>query len=169
MKRFLLTIGMALTSAFALNAKVVLSEDFSLFTAGTDQAPDMSNPMMDFTGLTQTPGWSGMYVCQAGGSAYLGAGTNLITPALDLSANNGSFVVHFKAKSDSNPAMVLMSDMYMSAMNYVQITNEWQEYTLTLDNGGPNYMIAFQALYSDFYIDDIVVDDQGVENRWTVP
>lgn len=169
MKRFLLTIGLALTSAFALNAKVVLSEDFSLFTAGTDQAPDTSNPMMDFTGMTQTPGWSGMYVCQAGGSAYLGAGTNLITPALDLSANNGSFVVHFKAKSDSNPAMVLMSDMYMSAMNYVQITNEWQEYTLTLDNGGPNYMIAFQALYSDFYIDDIVVDDQGVDVPVALP
>lgn len=169
MKRNLLTIMMALTSVFALNAKVVLTEDFSLFTAGTDQAPDMTNLMMDLTGMTQTPGWSGMYVCQAGGSAYLPAGANLITPALDLSANNGSFVVRFKAKSDANPAMVLMSDMYMSAMNYVQITSEWQEYSLTLDNGGPNYMIAFQAMYSDFYIDDIVVDDQGVDIPVALP
>lgn len=56
MKRNLLTIMMALTSVFALNAKVVLTEDFSRFTAGTDQAPDMTNFMMDLTGMTQTPG-----------------------------------------------------------------------------------------------------------------
>ena len=163
MKRFLLSILAATFCAFSVDAKVVLTEDFSAFSAGSDTAPDMSNMMSDFTGLTQTPGWSGMYVCQAGGSAYLPAGGNLITPALDLSAGGGSFVVTFKAKSDSYPAIVLMSDMYMSAMGYVEITSEWKEYSITLNNGSPGYQIAIQALYSDFYIDDIVVDDMGVD------
>ena len=169
MKRFLLSILAATFCAFSVDAKVVLTEDFSAFSAGSDTAPDMSNMMSDFTGLTQTPGWSGMYVCQAGGSAYLPAGSNLVTPALDLSAGGGSFVVTFKAKSDSYPAIVLMSDMYMSAMGYVEITSEWKEYSITLNNGSPGYQIAIQALYSDFYIDDIVVDDMGVDIPVALP
>lgn len=162
MKRFLLSILAATFCAFSVDAKVVLTEDFSAFSAGSDTAPDMSNMMSDFTGLTQTPGWSGMYVCQAGGSAYLPAGSNLVTPALDLSGGGGSFVVTFRAKSEASPAMVIMSDMYMSAMGFVEITNEWKEYSITLNNGASNYQIAIQALYNDFYIDDIVVDDMGV-------
>ncbi len=169
MKKSLLFILMALTAISAVEAKVVISEDFSLFTSGTDQAPDMNNMMTDLTGLTQTPGWSAMYVCQAGGSAYLPAGANLITPPLDLSANNGSFVIKFRAKSDSSPAMVLMTDMYMTGMGYVEITSEWQDYSITLNNGSPNYMIAIQALYNDFYIDDIVVDDYGVDIPVALP
>ena len=169
MKRFLLSILAATFCAFSVDAKVVLTEDFSAFSAGSDTAPDMSNMMSDFTGLTQTPGWSGMYVCQAGGSAYLPAGSNLVTPALDLSGGGGSFVVTFRAKSEASPAMVIMSDMYMSAMGYVEITNEWKEYSITLNNGAPNYQIAIQALYNDFYIDDIVVDDMGVDVPVALP
>ena len=169
MKRILLSIAVAMMCALSANAKVVLTEDFSAFASGSDTAPDMSNYMMDLTGMTQTPGWSCMYVCQAGGSAYLPAGGNLITPALDLSAGGGSFVVTFKAKSDSYPAIVLMSDMYMSAMGYVEITSEWKEYSITLNNGSPGYQIAIQALYSDFYIDDIVVDDMGVDIPVALP
>ena len=169
MKKFLLTFILAVSALFTADAKVVLTEDFSLFTNGSDTAPDYNNMMTDLTGLTQTAGWSGMNVCQAGGSAYLPAGAYLATPALDLSANNGSFVVTFKAKSDSYPAMVIMSDMYMASMGYVEITNEWKEYSITLNNGAPNYMIAIQALYSDFYIDDIVVDDNGVDIPFALP
>ena len=169
MKRILLSIAVAMMCALSANAKVVLTEDFSAFASGSDTAPDMSNYMMDLTGMTQTPGWSCMYACQAGGSAYLPAGGNLITPVLDLSAGGGSFVVTFKAKSDSYPAIVLMSDMYMSAMGYVEITSEWKEYSITLNNGSPGYQIAIQALYSDFYIDDIVVDDMGVDIPVALP
>ena len=70
MKKFLLTFILAVSALFTADAKVVLTEDFSLFTNGSDTAPDYNNMMTDLTGLTQTAGWSGMYVCQAGGSAY---------------------------------------------------------------------------------------------------
>ena len=162
MKKFLLSILFITLCSFGADAKVVLSEDFSLFTAGTEEAPDVANMMMDLTGLTQTPGWSCMYVAQAGGSAYISAGGCLYTPPVDLSGNNGSFVVTFRAKSNMSPAVVIVSDMYMSAMGYVELTSEWKEYSITLNNGAPNYQVVIQTPYSDTFIDDIVIDDMGV-------
>ena len=56
MKRILLSIAVAMMCALSANAKVVLTEDFLAFASGSDTAPDMSNYMMDLTGMTQTPG-----------------------------------------------------------------------------------------------------------------
>ena len=67
MKKFLLFIALSASCLFQANAGVVLSENFDLFTAGSDTAPD-SNYMEDVTGYTQTPGWNAQYICQAGGS-----------------------------------------------------------------------------------------------------
>jgi hypothetical protein len=57
-------------------ATVVLEEDFSLFTAGSEDMPDDVNiaPEVDYTYLVDTaythqPGWLGYYVFQAGGCA----------------------------------------------------------------------------------------------------
>lgn len=162
MKKLLLLCTLGASCMFSANAKTVLTENFDFFAAGTDSAPDM-NYMLDVTGFTQTDGWSAMYVCQAGGSVYFPAGSNLITPMVDVSANGGNYVVTFKAKSDSYPAMVIVSDQYMSSMGYCEITPEWQEYSITLTGGSQATQVAFQALYSDFYLDDLVVSDTGVD------
>lgn len=167
MKKLLLSIAVVLMCISA-NAKVVLSEDFSGFASGSEAAPDPNVPS-DLAGLTQTPGWTANYVCQAGGSAYLPAGATLLTPALDLSASGGNFAVSFKAKSSASPAIVIVSDMYMSSAQYVEITSEWKEYSITFNNGSAAYPVYFIALYNDFYIDDIAIDDMGVEIPVALP
>lgn len=163
MRKMLLSVFLVIVCLFSANAKIVLSENFDLFTAGSDVAPDMSNPLMDVTGLTQTDGWAAMYVCQAGGSVYFPVGSALITPAVDVSANGGNYVVTFKAKSDSSPGMVLVTDAYMYSYGFSELTPEWQEYSITLTGGSQATQVAFQAMYSDFYIDDLVISDGGIE------
>lgn len=162
MRKVLLLIALVTSCLFSANAKVVLSENFDLFTAGSDGAPD-GNYLMDLTGLTQTEGWSAMYVCQAGGSVYFPVGSYLYAPAVDVSANGGSYVVTFKAKSYSSPGMVIVSDAYMYSYGYCELTSEWQEYSITLTGGSQATQVVFQAMYSDFYIDDLVISDGGVD------
>ncbi|MDE5797149.1 MAG: hypothetical protein K2H75_08550 [Muribaculaceae bacterium] len=87
------------TEAFAEEA-VIIEEDFSFFTAGSEETPDFDNvlcnyyngnldPYIDDT-LTTLPGWSGTQVYQAGGIAALKSindmtGAVLNTPQRDFS------------------------------------------------------------------------------------
>ena len=162
MKKFLLFIALSASCLFQANAGVVLSENFDLFTAGSDTAPD-PNYMEDVTGYTQTPGWIAQYICQAGGSVYFPVSSSLYTPAIDVSANGGNYVITFKAKSDSSPGMILVSDQYMSSYDFRELTSEWQEFSMTLTNGSPATQVVFMAMYSDFYLDDVVISDGGVD------
>lgn len=68
---------------------VVLQETFSKFTAGSEEAPDMTN-ILNSEGIIlqdyiETYGWAGISVYQAGGCAYLANdGESLLaTPILD--------------------------------------------------------------------------------------
>ena len=77
--------------------QVLLEEDFSNFTAGTPDQPDA----VDITGgdranidpsMTQTPGWNGRWVYQAGGACYMEdptrySGAILNTPLGDYSGD----------------------------------------------------------------------------------
>lgn len=87
MKGLTITCLVALLSATLSQAKVVVSENFQKFTSGSENAADMSAEVTDFDAYTNTGGWTGSTVYQAGGSAYLAIGTGLLTsPAVDLSA-----------------------------------------------------------------------------------
>ena len=95
-------------------ATVVLEEDFSLFTAGSEDMPDNVNiaPEVDYTYLVDTaythqPGWLGYYVFQAGGCAalkeyeYYGYmyGGYISTPEAEL---YGEVTVTFRARRAGN-------------------------------------------------------------------
>lgn len=94
------------------NLQVLLEEDFSKFTAGSEATPDATDVADATTGyiadeLTNTPGWSGDGVFQAGGCAYIGIvdeGTDnedtgfLNTSTFDGSGNGGYIVVTFRAR-----------------------------------------------------------------------
>lgn len=67
MKGIAITCLVTLLSATLSQAKVVVSEDFQKFTSGTDTSADMSAEVTDFNTLTQTEGWTGATVYQAGG------------------------------------------------------------------------------------------------------
>ena len=168
MKGIAITCLVTLLSATLSQAKVVVSEDFQKFTSGTDTSADMSAEVTDFNTLTQTEGWTGATVYQAGGSAYLAIGTGLLTtPAVDLSANSGNYSVSFRAKSETPGAMLFIMDSN-SGYNISMLTPEWQSFTVTLNTGAgisagmSNTQVSFSAMYAEIYIDDIVVDDSGL-------
>lgn len=79
------------TSAVTVTAasSACLSENFSGFTAGTHATPDGTDISGSLDAKTQTTGWTGSKVYQAGGEAKLGTGSALgyiTAPALDLSS-----------------------------------------------------------------------------------
>ena len=128
------------------NLQVLLEEDFSKFTAGSEATPDATDVADATTGyiadeLTNTPGWSGDGVFQAGGCAYIGIvdeGTDnedtgfLNTSTFDGSGNGGYIVVTFR-------------------------TDQWAEYEVELKSGAANASIQLYAYQSPIYIDDIKV------------
>lgn len=167
------------------NLQVLLEEDFSKFTAGSEATPDATDVADATTGyiadeLTNTPGWSGDGVFQAGGCAYIGIvdeGTDnedtgfLNTSTFDGSGNGGYIVVTFRARVAEEGATdavefvsideddINESDPMSGIVDYKQvaITDQWAEYEVELKSGAANASIQLYAYQSPIYIDDIKV------------
>lgn len=163
-------------SAARSQAEALLSEDFSKFTKGTEAAPDnedIGNNGAIPDEYTQTPGWKGSGVYQAGGVAYIGTDASdmmgyLKTPEMDLTANNGFFTVKFRAKSTSADGDVITVKNYLTGAYFdessseVSITNEWKEYTVQMNAGAATSYIQLTAENGDWLVDDITVACDGV-------
>ena len=158
--------------------EVIVEEDFSLFTAGSEEAPDAT----DLTeggmvaipdNLVKVPGWDGDKIYQAGGMAYIGAdlvGTGLInTPLLDLTASGGTFTVSFDARvatgemDDQCAVISLDYDNPPEEGGSVQyetanLTGEWQHFSYTFSNGVANSFVQIYAYTSAILIDNIKVE-----------
>lgn len=167
------------------NLQVLLEEDFSKFTAGSETTPDATDVTDATTGyiadeLTNAPGWSGDGVFQAGGCAYIGIvdeGTDnedtgfLNTSTFDGSGNGGYIVVTFRARVAEEGATdavefvsideddINESDPMSGVVDYnqVAITDQWAEYEIELKSGAANASIQLYAYQSPIYIDDIKV------------
>lgn len=174
MKRSLFTCIVALAVYAVSSAKVVLQEDFSKFTSGSDEAPFKDTPV-DVGGtipsdMTQTPGWAAADVYQAGGVAYIALGNGVLsTPAIDVSANTGAYMVKFRAKGESDGALAIVMDHNdVEGAGILTLSKEWEEYTLAMTKGTVDTKIAFAGMYGAFYVDDIVVDDSGAAIPWAL-
>lgn len=92
--------------------QTVVEEDFSLFTAGSEAEPDMTNILSSegyiLYDYVHTYGWTAVSVYQAGGCAYVvGDGISmLMTPVLDLSGDNGHFKITFSYRTSSESTSV---------------------------------------------------------------
>lgn len=167
------------------NLQVLLEEDFSKFTAGSEATPDATDVADATTGyiadeLTNTPGWSGDGVFQAGGCAYIGIvdeGTDNEdtgfpnSSTFDGSGNGGYIVVTFRARVAEEGATdavefvsideddINESDPMSGVVDYKQvaITDQWAEYEVELKSGAANASIQLYAYQSPIYIDDIKV------------
>ena len=148
---------------FAPEEVVVLSEDFSKWTAGSEGNPDATDIAADSTTMQtymQTPGWNGFLAYQAGGVAYLGLdevgndgpGT-LLTPELNLAATGGVYKLKFRARS-ANPMQETQAlqtwtldnatGSIINARGY-DITSEWTECEMDFTGGGNHSMILFDS------------------------
>ena len=177
------TVAVAATTVQA-EATVVLEEDFSLFTAGSEEIPDDVNiaPEVDYTYLVDTaythqPGWLGYYVFQAGGCAalkeyeYYGYmyGGYISTPEAEL---YGEATITFRARRAGNsPAAgdldLSLCDNTMGRLESKEfkLTTEWQEFSFTSNQGTFNNRNIFQfcTMGGTILIDDIKVT--RVRNR----
>lgn len=157
--------------AARVQADAVLAEDFSKFTKGTEADPDdedLGGGGTISSDYTQTPGWTGSFVYQAGGEAYIGMSTTgmvgyLMTPTMDLSGNDGVFTVSFKAKSRREGGDKIYIQNYLSGSYFdeskaiVEITEDWQDYSVEMDAGATTSYLRFMSYYADWYVDDIKV------------
>lgn len=169
---------------------VLMTENFDKFTAGSEAAPDATDVTDPTTGyiadeMTQTPGWSGEGIFQAGGCAYLGMveytdedGTYeetgfISTPSF---ASDGDLVVSFRARvaeAGASDAIDVISvdedetsyyDPMAGVIDYSQavITDQWATYEVTVKGGATNNYVQLYSYEYPILIDDIVVT--GVES-----
>lgn len=162
------------------NSTVIVSENFAKFTAGSEDTPDNTIISNLETGeipssYTQTPGWSGAPVYQAGGSAYIGmldesTSGFINTPILDFSQNGGTCKVSFRAKSvlaegDQLSVLILVpGEQYASSSVSVNLTNEWQDFSVTLNQGKVDNYIQIWTYSNEFFIDDINITSEGLNS-----
>ena len=161
--------SMALTSE-DLKETLLLEEDFSKFTAGSETAPD-KKPLDNELGIIDdmyfhTPGWGGFEVYQAGGMAYLGYSHEeyytgmLVTPALNLS---GGVVIRLKARS-TNPRgdwfnyNVFDNETFeVVDANYYYIGDTWTDVEFISTYGTADAQLFLFTEQSEVYVDDIQI------------
>ncbi|MCR4877892.1 MAG: T9SS type A sorting domain-containing protein [Bacteroidales bacterium] len=163
MKKLSLLLFTVLFALCGLNAQtVVLSEDFSAITDSSSYT--ITNSLDQYT---QVPGWTGDWVYPSTGKVKLGKSAEagfLQTPALNLSANNGQFVVTFDAKAWTNDATSVIV-----AVDGVPYTVEglsssaFNTFSVPLSGGTASTVIkfqGFQASHGRFFLDNVVITSQ---------
>lgn len=164
------------------NITILLTEDFSKFTLGTDAVPDSLDISDAETGeipatYTLTGGWSGWGVQQAGGTAYMGwvnyseyidsedGPGYIVTPLFNAAPAIDGYSIKFKAKST-----LAAGDTLYVYSNYgdgeydehiIEITNQWAEYTVSAETGDATSYVDIYGTASEFYLDDVEVSYVG--------
>ncbi len=125
---------------------VVFSEDFSRFTSGSEDAPDMNTVITDGSNVvipdyTNTGGWYGTDIYQAGGCCFLSTGNRsfIMTPFIDLSADNGNYNVEFSCRAQSGQAIVNIYSQTMYGYperRFASCNETWQTITIPFYGSG---------------------------------
>lgn len=146
---------------------IILSEDFSKMTAGSENNPDLSvninssgeNVNPDYT---QTPGWGAGYVYPAGGMICFQnpdpdeKAAFFYTPVFDASAENGIFFVSFYARLVENTpdykglgynTQDAANNNVIEYGNVSGMTNEWKKFTLRFEQGKQKTRVIFREEY----------------------
>ena len=163
MKKFCSLLLAVLLAFGGLNAQtVVLSEDFSAITDSSSQT--ITNSLDQYT---QVPGWSGDWIYPSTGKVKIGKSAEagyIQTPAIDLSANNGQFVVTFDAKAWNNDATSLILDVNGVPYTVEGLsTSVFNTFSVPLSGGTSATTVkfqGFQASHGRFFLDNIVITSQ---------
>lgn len=162
---------------------VLMAEDFTKFTAGSEATPDATDVTDADTGLiadelTDAPGWSGYGVFQAGGCAYIGMveyidGEETGYISTPTFTSTGNLVISFRARvaeegaSDAVSAVSVdddatdYSDPMAGVLDYNEavITDEWNTYEIEVKGGATNTFVQLYSYEYPIFIDDIVVKE----------
>lgn len=163
MKKLSLLLFSVLFALCGLNAQtVVLSEDFSAIVDSNSYT--ITNSLDEYT---QVPGWTGDWVYPSTGKVKIGKSAEagfLQTPALNLSANNGQFVVTFDAKAWTNDATSLI--VAVDGVPYTVeglSTSTFNTFSVPLSGGTAATVVKFQGFQSShgrFFLDNVIITSQ---------
>ncbi len=169
----------------AVNAEVILSEDFSKFTSGSEETPDATNIADRYTGAITTvymqkDGWTGAAIYQAGGVCAISTGTfatddggsEVSTGYLMSPEGNyaGDLTITFRARIyDSTNASDVMNVILVSKNKgilentTVTVTPEWKNFEVKMTKG------EFTACMLEFFTnnDKVFFDDLKVTSVQT--
>ncbi len=163
--------------------QVVMKEDFSKMTAGSESAPDTDNSLIkdkfDYPWINtkdeffNTPGWGSGNAYSAGGMVYLESGpkemAHINTPMLNVTANGGIAWIRFKARAKSADeipqVMVEAAETHnmapswdiMGSVQLPALTKDWKEYSLYFFGGGEYSIFNIVSMGAPLYIDDVEV------------
>ena len=152
----------------AASTSTVLSETFNGFTKGTpDAGANSTDVSSSLDTYTQTSGWTGSKVYEAGGTAKMGGSSSLgyiTTPAIDLSANSGSFTVEFDAMAwsgDATEFKIFLDDVLIYTVTGLNnSTYTLSSFSINLTGGTSTSKLRFegkQASKARFFLDNLVV------------
>lgn len=149
--------------------QTVLSENFSKFTEGEPNGlandKDISTKLDAYT---ETAGWKGAKVFEAGGSAKMGSSSgigHLTTPELNLSADGGNFTLQFDAVAWSGDSKFLKIFINGQLTHTVTDLNNgasytFKSYSVPFTGGSASTVIKFegnQASKGRFFLDNVVI------------
>ena len=165
---------------------VIVSEDFSKMSTGTEESPDFDAEMNFepednvwinlYDEYTQTPGWGSANAYPAGGAIYLNTDgkeqmARLNSPLLDLTANSHIGFIQFKVRRPSifedNAEYALLEAAetrhmgptwdVLGSVKLPEITADWQTMTYMFYDCGPSTMFNIVATDLPIIIDDVKV------------
>ena len=142
----------------------VFSENFNGFTAGNTGTPDGADVSASLNTYTQTPGWTGSKVYQAGGNVKLGSSSGLGTltsPAMDLTGTNVK--LNFSVLgwlNDATTMVVKLDGVQIATPTIVNDQTTWTPVSLTITGGTTSSKITFEGAAASkgrFMLNDLVI------------
>ena len=151
-----------------------LTESFNKFIRGTTGSGAFSTDISgSLNAYTQTSGWSGQRIYEAGGTAKMGTGSglgNITTPEIDLSGNSGNFTVAFEAMAwggDNTNLDIYLNGVLVQTVSGLNNSNSYtlSPFTLNLTGGTATSTLTFEGKTnsgSRFFLENLVVTQGGV-------
>ena len=146
-----------------IDGNVILSEDFSAITDST-----LSIISLSLNDYTQMSGWTGDWVYPSNGKVRVGKSSLagfIQTPSLDLSGNNGQYIVTFDVKvweNDTTSIVVSINDVSYTVSGLS--STEFNTFSLPIVGGASSAVIKFQGskdTRARFFLDNVVVSQQS--------
>lgn len=150
----------------------VFSENFNGFTNGTaDSGANSTDVSTSLDTKTQSSGWTGSKVYEAGGTIKLGGSSSLgyiVTPSINLSANSGNFTLKFDAMAwsgDATEFKIYLDDVLAYTVTGLNnSTYTFGSFTINLTGGTATSKLKFegkQASKGRFFLENLVITQNG--------
>lgn len=168
----MLTLAAALftLSAGVTGQTVIFSENFDKFSKGSpNKDADNNDVSGSLDTYTESPGWKGSKVYQAGGTIKIGGSKNALgwieTPAIDLSGNGGEFTLEFKSMAwsgDPKEMKIYLNGVLTHTVTDLPNTESYilQNYSIPLTGGTSATTIKFEGIQASkgrFFLEDLRV------------